>query len=456
MNTGLKWIKDTNSYNAHTDKLVDIVGSTNSTVCSSRFKSINKNLWREWKEITDGYIDGESNMIAASATRKSYYIPIEPNTAYSIIKPIIDPNNRFYVATTSEIPKAGVPCKILLVDSSVTTGTVVTPSDAKYLVTHPVLINSEVKDLYERLKTIQVERGNISTSYESPQTNYAYVIAKDPVTGKIVELRSLPNGTKDEVRVSGGKAEWIKRTKKIVIGENDITTSINLANVYRVRVAKPDDCVNFVDAIQGCLTIQGMIEKHSVSDATVTSEFFNNFATDVSQYIFFYFSPGTTLAQAQTALAGKELTYQLANDVVTPIQTSGNLISYPSGTVYVENVVADAGNYTTKFDIKELQLPIKSIDKLIKYNFTTGVQTVLDTSLAVINADKKSFTHPNLAKDDMVFVDYFYDVESTLGETTIEYLDSRHTIKDSVNNKFYKWDIKSANGVPTVSLTEVL
>ena len=96
------------------------------------------------------------------------------------------------------------------------------------------------------------------------------------------------------------------------------------------------------------------------------------------------------------------------------------------------------------------------IDKLIKYNFETGVQTVLDTSLAVISEDKKSFTHPNLTDKDMVFVDYFYDVESTLGETTIEYFDSRYTIKDTINNKFYKWDIKSANGVPTIELTEVL
>ena len=38
---------------------------------------------------------------------------------------------------------------------------------------------------------------------------------------------------------------------------------------------------------------------------------------------------------------------ELAEPIITPIQVSGTLLSNPSGTVYVEPVVADAGIYGT-------------------------------------------------------------------------------------------------------------
>jgi uncharacterized protein (DUF2147 family) len=72
-----------------------------------------------------------------------------------------------------------------------------------------------------------------------------------------------------------------------------------------------------------------------------------------------------------------------------------------------------------------------------------------------VAADKLSFTHPNLVDGDIVFFTYFYERESTEGEFTGEYYDSRYTIKDTANDKFYQWKISSTNGTPSIELVEV-
>src|SRR5699024_10778360 len=100
-------------------------------------------------------------------------------------------------------------------------------------------------------------------------------------------------------------------------------------------------------------------------------------------------------------------------------------------------------------------LPIKIINKIAKIDYTTGTEHGIDTSKAIVSEDKLSFTHEDLTEGDIVFFNYDYDVESTDGETTIEYYDSRYTIKDSVTGKFYKWNIAVADGQPSIELKEV-
>lgn len=148
-----------------------------------------------------------------------------------------------------------------------------------------------------------------------------------------------------------------------------------------------------------------------------------------------------------------DLGVALATPITTPIQTSGSLIAYPSGTVTIEQVVADAGLYTTKMDILNTDLPIKTLDKLYKVDYTTGLEHSLDVSKAVVTA--QSFTHPDLTMGDIVFFEYYYDLESTNGNASVKYYDSRYTVKDSVTNKVYKWSIAIANGIPTIKTVEV-
>lgn len=285
----------------------------------------------------------------------------------------------------------------------------------------------------------------------------AYITAKKD--NKIVNLRSVSTA-KDEIRVSGGKAEHIKKNNKKVLEVSDISSIVtSTTNVDYVRINKPSDYLGYNVLNAGIsFTLENYTTDTFVGSGVDNVNSINKVSAQVDNTRFILVvAKGTfsSLVDAQSKLVGKELTYQLRDEIVTPIQVSGNIVSYPGGTVIIEKVVPDAGIYNNGIATQHTDLPIKSIDILIKYDFTTGMQTVLDSSKSVINPNKLSFTHPDLANGDMVFFDYFYDKESTEGEVEIEYYDSRHTIKDTTNGKFYKWNIKSTNGVPSTVLTEV-
>ena len=252
---------------------------------------------------------------------------------------------------------------------------------------------------------IQLERGETATEYEPYKESNTYVIVKDE-EGNILELRSLPNGTSDEINVTDRKL--IKRIEE-------------KSNIAKGMV------IDFADMAEGGTYYAW--NEDGETEAGVK---------------------GDTLGIDAT-----ELIYQLTIPVETPVQVSGSLVSYPSGTVYIEPFVADAGIYTNKMTVLHQDLPIKALEKLSKIDFMTGLETELDVSDAVIAEDKLSFTHPDLVDGDIVFYTYVYDKEGTEGETEIEYYDSRYVVKDSVTGKFYKWHITVANGVPSIELKEV-
>ena len=243
-----------------------------------------------------------------------------------------------------------------------------------------------------------------SVSEDESEVSTAYVVAKDE-QGKIAELRSLPNGVKDEINVTSG----IKTQR---VG--------NKTNVASGTV------INYTD-----MATAGQFEAWGSGEHVVGVK-------------------GDTLAFTATSL-----NYQLATPIEIPIQISGSLVSYPSGTVYIEPFVADAGIYVDKMSVLHQDLPIKAIEKISKVDFITGLETELDVSETVIAGDKLSFTHPDLEAGDIVFFVYEYDRESTVGETEIEYYDSRYVVKDDVTEKFYKWAVAVADGVPSIQLTEV-
>jgi hypothetical protein len=298
-----------------------------------------------------------------------------------------------------------------------------------------------------RLKSVSEDESEVST---------AYVIAKDE-EGNIAELRSLPNGTKDEIRVSEGKL--VKRVSdEYIIQANDIVATWNTdisVTVARLRVFS-DMAECSANAIDGKVILENYSEaKGGAENRPVGSFWCGDTGIGFGNTIFVGFPKGTTIEQIKQQLAGLKLTYQLATPIEKPIQVSGSLVSYPSGTMYIEPFVADAGIYTDKMTVLHQDLPIKALEKLSKIDFTTGLETELDVSDAVIAENKLSFTHPDLVAGDIVFFTYEYDRESTEGETEIEYYDSRYVIKDSVTGKFYKWHIAVADGVPSIELTEV-
>ena len=402
---------------------------TKSTISASRLKSVGKNLFDKndnFKEYSTNYFYKEYN--------------VKPNTAYTIkILSVPTDTTTLYLANDYVETGSGISSQ----------KTVTTKADGKLYVL--------LKKIEYKKYDYMLNEGNISLPYEPYTESLSYL----PNVG---ELRSLPNGVRGEIRVSGGKAELVKR----------VSDEINLKSITDWRLLNVDDTTIRVDFVNTNL-IQNYVKATTntgnlIIGNTVFRSVDATFRTSDNSFHMDNLNGRVIIRVEKTLIGGNTiqhfvdwlnvqltaiLTYQLASPIITPIEVSGNLVSYPSGTVYIERVVADAGLYNNGIATQYTTLPIKSIDKIIKYNFATGVQTSLDASNAVVNANKLSFTHPNLVNGDMVFFDYFYDVESTEAETEIEYYDSRHTIKDTTNGKFYSWKISSTNGVVSVALTEV-
>jgi len=297
-----------------------------------------------------------------------------------------------------------------------------------------------------------------SVSEDESEESTAYIIAKDE-NGNILPMRSVPSAN-DEI--SEGK--YIQRVNKYVVQGGELSDYISPTgwNIEVVRLNIDNLSLNPTGGAN--LTGKVIFENANIYEVSYNDRTTVNptgliwYSPLSSNYIYIGAPQGTwgSLAAAQTALAGVTLNYQLAEPIITPVDVSGTLLSYPSGTVYVENAVADAGIYGEEgITVLHEDLPIKELETLSKIDFVTGLETKLDISKAVINQDKLSFTHPDLEAGDIVFFTYFYDREGTQGEFTGEYYDSRYVVKDSVTDKFYKWSITVSNGTPSISLMEV-
>ena len=410
---------------------------TKSTQSAMRLKSVGKNLFDGQVEL--GSIDTGTGAGVNSGvfTRSKNFIPILPSREYkgSLIVPssqnviLFYDGNKQYISFVSSLPFSFT-----------------TPANCRYI---KIRLNTNgVLD-----KKIQINEGTAATPYEPYTESTQYL----PNVG---ELRSLPNGVCDEIRVSGGKAELIKRVSdEFIFSQLNWTVyslgeSADFYAVQTVEVPVPNgyllnqfNIVNYPSLYTGDLAI------FQTTNSFIFRTHENNLRIKIPKSEI-----SGTVDNAKIKVwfqsKGVRLTYQLAEPIITPINASGNIVSNPSGTVYIEPAVADAGMYTTKLNVLNTDLPINYIEKLSKVDFNTGVETELDSSKCVIAEDKLSFTHPDLTANDIVFFTYYHNLETTQGETTIEYYDSRHTLKDSVTGKFYKVVPAVANGVLVNELVE--
>ena len=203
-----------------------------------------------------------------------------------------------------------------------------------------------------------------SVNEDETKESTLYILGRDE-EGNILELRSLPNGTKDEINVSERKL--IKRI--------EVKANVSSGTV-----------INYTDMAEG-----GTYFAWNENGETETG------------------TKGDTLG-----IDAITLIYQLVQPIEIPIEVFGSLQSYKNGTVYVDAIIPRVDFYTSEGIVLEEDEPaIKEIDKLYLVNKENGYLTELDTSKAFIFPDGKGFTHPDLYNDALVDWDYIPDVEST-------------------------------------------
>jgi hypothetical protein len=298
--------------------------------------------------------------------------------------------------------------------------------------------------------------------------SYMYVKAVDE-NSNILQMRSVPSA-KDEIYEDGGKY-WYRQNVGTKILPSTGWSYRQLSNDGQYHIisqlfddisaitSQSSNTIAFEDTSFSVRRVAGINSAAALTQKCINLHDQTNIPhiyvlIPLSAYEYDTNNTGAN-QYASAALGGLTLNYQLAEPVEIPVQVSGTLTSYPNGTIIVLRELPDAGIYTDKMEILHRDAPIKRLDRLSKVDFYTGVETELDVSEAVIAEDKLSFTHPELNAGDIVFFEYEYDVESTEGETEVEFYDSRYVVKDTETGKFYKWNIVVTNGQPSIELVEV-
>ena len=210
-----------------------------------------------------------------------------------------------------------------------------------------------------------------SKNEDETEQSTQYITAKDE-EGNIAELRSLPNGTKDEVRVSEGKL--IKRVSdKLVLNGSENWTDFRVFdNTYRMGIdgwttnnnAYQND--NYFPAIalneDGEYKIDtniGIADERSIG----TNAAGDRLLIRVEKEKIDAMPSGGTLAGFKEYLNKYPVTliYQLAQPIITKLPAQPPLQVYENGTVYVEPL-GDPSE--TTLPTVELTVPIAGGNKV--------------------------------------------------------------------------------------------
>ena len=186
----------------------------------------------------------------------------------------------------------------------------------------------------------QLERGTVATEYEPYKESSVIINLSEP-------LKSLPNGVKDEIRVSEGKL--IKRVSdKYQLKNDDIEHLTVVTNLLLVRIRKHKDSLTY-GTVNNSLwrvktyEIDGFYPSIFTNEALKAGGFYDFSETQIALMV----PLGTygDIEEARLALAGTALTYQLAVPVITAVPDE-DIPCYTSGTLYIESEDIDAGNST--------------------------------------------------------------------------------------------------------------
>lgn len=356
------------------------INNTKSTVCGC-VRRVGKNLFDGEMEL--GTITETGNLYSTTIVRTKNFIPIESNTIYKISQNGVskEVHTRFYDINKNHI--------------SISTGAnIFTPQNAKFL-------RFYYSTGFENMDKLQLEKGTVATPYEPYTESTQYL----PNVG---ELRSLPNGVKDELNITQGINT--QRTRKHILQASDITEVLDLSSYGVVKIKKPIDWIEY--------------GYNRGFNNNITSEFIKGYGYDITKPGNVYSIDGTqfalitesgkypTLADAQADLAGKQLTYQLAEPIVTQV-TPQQITAGAGSTIMWLPHVKETKIYDSGITVTDTTLPIKSLVSVFKIDPATGEETEIDIDTCTIAGDGLSFTSTELEDGDSIIFVYEYD--SSLG-----------------------------------------
>lgn len=352
----------------------------------------NRETWAQWVVLSSGIIK-DSSGISISEGSKYVYIPtkVKPLTKYGLLYNIVE----------NSITEGGIRGSNYLTGSYITLSSNL-GNNTKTFITHEVIdlnrfgiettsttVGSiKIKDfrLFELPTGSEIEADFETLTADELAQKYPYIngdsvkstnsvrirnVNEDETKESIAyvnlpqgeELRSLPNGVMDEIRVSEGKL--IKRISDWIQWNGLFITSIytGYSNIDLVSFTRPSDFV--IASASGLAIVQGMSE-YTSSSGTDSLDNIGKFTTSlVDNRLDLIIAKGTftTMQEAINYYNTKPiiLNYQLAEPIVTKLPAQPPLQIYENGTVYVEHLGDPA---ETTLPTVELTVPIASGNKV--------------------------------------------------------------------------------------------
>lgn len=257
-----------------------------------------------------------------------------------------------------------------------------------------------------------------SVSEDETQESSAYVIATDSATGEIIELRSLPNGTKDEIDVTAGKL--IKRVSDWITLDGSEGVVKDDSEGWRQYSTKTDGLMRYT--FLGMKNIvkstsnqyKGNIYSLNLPSVSADDTYLNKrgIAIDTNGRLCIY-TTGELIQDFINWLSENPITliYQLAQEKIIELQPQ-SLTIYPNGTVYWEPIVKETAVYNNGISIDN-GIPIKAIKKL----YMTDGQTKTEIPIQNINIAPDGLSFTIVGATDGETYEYIYEYDSSL--TTI-------------------------------------
>ena len=271
-----------------------------------------------------------------------------------------------------------------------------------------------------------------SVSADATQESSAYV-------NLFQVLKSLPNGLYDEVDI--GRNMLVKKISEVTLLDSSIYDYVTTNETYdTIRLWKPNEYRNTTISFIMSIDIPFLTFNTTANVNLISINVAKNTYSDTSS--------------VRLALTGTRLTYQALISEEIPIEIIGKLYSYPSGTVYFNNVIGDIDFYGGGIVIDGETF--SDIEKVTRVDLESGIETDI-TDTCTLNEAKNGFTSTILNTNDLVWYDLIIAPNTAInGKNQYSYYDSRYAVVDDTNGKTYRWKVVSTNGVPSITMEEIL
>ncbi|WHH58411.1 S8 family peptidase [Petroclostridium sp. X23] len=238
------------------------------------------------------------------------------------------------------------------------------------------------------------------TGYVSHEENVLYI-------GE--ELRSFPNGIKDEIRTDAGKL--CRRIKQKLIQDDDIATIYTGNSSFEIAyINKPTDSIAYnQNNIWGWCTLEGFTNEQN-SIYTV----FSSYGTVVFGVTF---PKGTTLQQARDYLRNRKLIYQLAQPKTIQLNIPP-ITCFENGTIIIDRAVKEISVYSAGITVPVDNPPIEQLESVYKIDGSAKIP--VDLSSVHVSSMGMSFTIDGAQSGERY--EYVYTYDSSLSTLpTVEF-----------------------------------